>query len=134
GVVLLSCPLRLTRRSGASHPRLTERVLPVSAINRIDLDADLAFLSACSTAQGGYVLPDEAITLASAFLLAGYRNVIATLWPIYDAEAPQVALDFYQTLSTATGPARSLHQAACRARSRNPGRPDVWSSYVHYGA
>ncbi|MEU1600907.1 hypothetical protein ABZ468_51440, partial [Streptomyces sp. NPDC005708] len=25
GVVLLSCPLRLTRRSGTSHPRLTER-------------------------------------------------------------------------------------------------------------
>ncbi|MDT9697426.1 type II toxin-antitoxin system RelE/ParE family toxin [Streptomyces sp. P17] len=23
----MSCPLRLTRRSGASHPRLTERVL-----------------------------------------------------------------------------------------------------------
>ncbi|MEU6667985.1 CHAT domain-containing protein [Streptomyces sp. NPDC046727] len=108
--------------------------LRASQVSRIDMDADLAFLSACSTAQGGYTLPDEAITLASSFLLAGYRNVIATLWPIYDAEAPRIAKDFYESLAATTGPARSLHQAIHHARERHPRRPDVWSSYVHYGA
>ncbi|WP_206306823.1 CHAT domain-containing protein [Streptomyces sp. F001] len=57
--------------------------LRVTEVSRLDLNADLAFLSACSTARGGYVVPDEAITVASAFLLAGYRNVVGTLWPLY---------------------------------------------------
>jgi hypothetical protein len=108
--------------------------LRVTEVGRLDLDADLAFLSACSTAQGGYELPDEAITIASAFLLAGYRNVVGTLWPIYDSEAPRATEDFYRALTPATVPARALHRAVHRARARIPDRPDVWSSYVHYGS
>jgi CHAT domain-containing protein len=107
--------------------------LRVTDVSRLDLDAEVAFLSACSTARGGYVLPDEAITIASAFLLAGYRDVVATLWPIYDAEAPHLAESFYQTLTPTAGPSRALHEAIHRTRTRIPDRPDVWSSYVHYG-
>ncbi|WP_158852443.1 CHAT domain-containing protein [Saccharothrix deserti] len=117
---------RLILHSGAE--------LRVGDISQLELNADLAFLSACSTAQGGYTLPDEAITIASAFLLAGYRNAVATLWPIYDTEAPRTTQDFYQALTSTTEPARALHQALHRARTRNPDRPDTWSSYVHYGA
>ncbi|MDT0485377.1 CHAT domain-containing protein [Streptomyces doebereineriae] len=107
--------------------------LRVTDVSRLDLDAEVAFLSACSTARGGHVLPDEAITIASAFLLAGYRDVVATLWPIYDAEAPHLAESFYQTLTPTAGPSRALHEAIHRTRTRIPDRPDVWSSYVHYG-
>ncbi|MFE1292760.1 CHAT domain-containing protein [Streptomyces sp. NPDC058751] len=108
--------------------------LPVTDVSRLDLNAEFAFLSACSTAQGGYDVPDEAITVASAFLLAGYRNVVGTLWSIHDTEAPHTAADFYRCLSPTTPPARALHEALHQARTRVPERPDVWSAYVHYGA
>ncbi|WP_030343198.1 CHAT domain-containing protein [Streptomyces sp. NRRL S-1022] len=108
--------------------------LPVTDVSRLDLNAELAFLSACSTARGGYDVPDEAVTVASAFLLAGYRNVVGTLWSIHDTEAPHTAADFYHSLSPTTPPARALHEALQRARARVPERPDVWSAYVHYGA
>ncbi|MFF8387300.1 CHAT domain-containing protein [Streptomyces kanasensis] len=108
--------------------------LPVTDVSRLDLNAELAFLSACSTAQGGYDVPDEAITVASAFLLAGYRNVVGTLWSVHDTEAPHTAADFYDSLHPTTPPARALHEALHRARTRVPERPDVWSAYVHYGA
>jgi hypothetical protein len=54
-------------------------------------DAELAFLSACSTARPSGRLADEAIHLASAFQLAGYRHVIGTLWPIGDWPAVEYA-------------------------------------------
>jgi CHAT domain-containing protein len=61
--------------------------------------ADLAFLSACETSRGGIELVDEAITVAAAFQLAGYRHVIGTLWSISDELAPDVARHVYQALT-----------------------------------
>jgi CHAT domain-containing protein len=99
-------------------------------------DAELAFLSACSTADAGGRIPDEAIHLASAFQLAGYRHVIATLWPIADKPAVQVSEDVYRALRNeahADGAARALHAAVRDLRARLPYFPSIWSSYVHYG-
>ncbi len=91
-----------------------ERPLTVTDVARLRLDdAGLAFLSACSTARPGRRLIDEAIHLASAFQLAGYRHVIATLWPIGDLRAVDIAADIYTTLAT-TGKgdvAGALHTA-----------------------
>jgi len=79
-----------------------QRSLTAADVARLRLDdAGLAFLSACSTAQPGRRLPDEAIHLASAFQLAGYRHVIATLWPIGDQRAVELAADIYSALTPA---------------------------------
>jgi CHAT domain-containing protein len=40
----------------------------------------LAFLSACETAKGDKVRPDEAMHLAATLLFAGFRGVVATMW------------------------------------------------------
>ncbi len=71
----------------------------------INLDrVQLAYLSACETASAGLELrlADESIHLASAFLLAGFPNVIATLWQIDDAIAVDVADTFYRGLQKPT--------------------------------
>ena len=57
----------------------------------------LVFLSACRTAYTADTdLLDEAIHLTSAFLLAGARQVIGTLWEVHDATAPEMAASFYR--------------------------------------
>ena len=74
--------------------------LTVVDVARLRLDdAELAFLSACSTARPVGRLADEAIHLASAFQLAGYRHVIGTLWPIGDQHAVDIADDIYTALT-----------------------------------
>ena len=118
----------------ADHER---RPLTVVDVARLRLeDAWLAFLSACSTAQPGDRLADEAIHLASAFQLAGYRHVIATLWPIGDKDAVKLAADIYTTLAEgADDVAGAVHAAVRQMRSR-PGRdtPSAWASHIHIGA
>ncbi|MGW3645629.1 CHAT domain-containing protein [Streptomyces sp. NPDC000878] len=99
--------------------------------------AELAYLSACRTAAGGAALPDEAIHLASSLRLAGFRHVIATLWPLYDSVAPQVSEDVYQALADSggtSGAAELLHAAVRRLRNASVGHsPAVWAPYVHIG-
>jgi len=125
----------------ASYLLLTDhrqRPLTVVDVARLRLDnAELAFLSACSTARPGGQLADEAIHLASAFQLAGYRQVIGTLWPIGDQDAVDLARDVYTALAgTGAGSvdaAAALHTATRRLRNRWWDRPSVWASHIHSG-
>jgi hypothetical protein len=112
-----------------------QRPLTVVDVARLRLDdAGLAFLSACSTARPGGRLTDEAINLASAFQLAGYRHVIATLWRVGDQDAVDIAADIYTTLNTATDDAAvAAHAATRRFRRRWPDSPSVWASHIHSG-
>ncbi|QTD95784.1 CHAT domain-containing protein [Streptomyces cyanogenus] len=104
-------------------------------------DAELAFLSACSTQHGHPTLADEAIHIASAFQLIGYTHVIGTLWPIGVRTARDITRDVYTTLHSAAEPdatgassaARALSSAVRRARDKAPRVPTLWASYIHTG-
>jgi tetratricopeptide (TPR) repeat protein len=113
---------------------------PLTAVDvarlRLD-DAELAFLSACSTVRPGGELPDEALHLASAFQLTGYRHVIGTLWRINDMAAVDLADDLYAAVASAgtvDTAAAALHTVTLRLRNRWAQRPSVWASHIHSGA
>jgi CHAT domain-containing protein len=111
-------------------------------------EAQLAYLSACSTASTlSTGLLDESIHLASAFQIAGFPHVISTLWEIGDKISVQVANDFYAGLCLEGGVFDSrrapyaLHQAirAARIVEDDSGvctvrHPFLWASYIHVGA
>ncbi|NUT54310.1 MAG: CHAT domain-containing protein [Saccharothrix sp.] len=112
-----------------------ETPLTVTDVTRLHLDADLAFLSACSTARTTPTLVDESIHLASAFQLAGYRHVVAALWPINDRFAVRFTRDFYTAIHTADvdSAALAVHHATRRLRDRVPGHARIWAAHVHLG-
>jgi CHAT domain-containing protein len=116
---------------------LHDRRLTVLDIARLGLtDAELAFLSACQTAGGGAVLADEAIHLAAALHVNGFRHIVATLWPMYDAVAPEVTDRVYAGLASsgARNTAQHLHKAVQTLRAgRGRGLPAVWAPYIHIG-
>lgn len=101
-------------------------------------DAEFAFLAACATYQGGTTLADEAIHLGGAFQLAGYRHVVATLWPIQDSPAAaRITQAVHQSIAGPAGvaaTAASLHQATRQHRDRAPHAPSLWAPYVHSGS
>ncbi|MFF0176013.1 CHAT domain-containing tetratricopeptide repeat protein [Micromonospora profundi] len=92
----------------------------------------LAYLSACSTLQGGARLPDENIHIASALQLAGFAHVIATYWPVPDPVAGRAARLIYDGLHTGR-PAHAVNAATRALRDRYWGRPSCWAAYVHVG-
>ena len=115
----------------ASHLLLHDWPLTVSDIAQLRLeDADLAFLSACSTAQPGARLADEAIHLVTAFQLAGFRHVIGSLWPIEDQHAAALADYIYTTLSDTSDPARAVHTAT-RLAAQSMDRPAIGLGFPH---
>lgn len=125
----------------AGHLRLYDGRLTVREIGQLRLaGTELAFLSACETFRGGPQLADEAITLATAFRLAGYRHVVGTLWTIADELAPDVADGVYDALRLADGlalaadqTAEALDGAVRNLRAAHPQAPWLWAPYVHIG-
>jgi len=114
--------------------------LTVADISALRLVSGLAYLSACHTAVTSLDMADEAVHLSGAFHLAGYQNVIGTLWPVGDLSAGMVAEDFYRQLTSGgvgapdtTLASLALHAATRRLRHRFPGQPTLWAGYIHTG-
>jgi CHAT domain-containing protein len=71
-------------------------------------DAELVFLSACESAIGPPRFAGGMPGLQSAFLRAGARGVIATLWPIEDVMAREFTADFYQRFTRGKSAVQAL--------------------------
>ena len=83
-------------------------------------DAEFAFLSACHTAGGSQVLPDEAMHIAAGMQVAGYRTVVGTMWSMPDWVGPEIAPEFYGRLFRGPGD-DDPSISSCRSSSRVPG-------------
>lgn len=130
--------LALQGKSNSTPDKLTVKMISDANLGQ----AWLAYLSACSTAEiKTSDLADEALHLASSFQVAGFRHVVASMWPSSDTICAQVAKLFYQELLTNGGitagdravPA-ALHAAVSQVRLQNLERPDLWAQYIHSGA
>jgi CHAT domain-containing protein len=97
--------------------------------------AELAYLSSdCTAAAGNPRLPVEFTSLAASLQLAGYRNVIATLWGVGDRVAARVATRIYESLAEDDRRAsEAVHQAVNEVRAIHPSDPRHWAAYVHVG-
>jgi CHAT domain-containing protein len=73
-------------------------------------NVDLVFLGACDTAVGPVRFAEGMSGMQGAFLRAGARGVIATLWPVEDMYASQFAADFYRVYTKGKSAAESLSE------------------------
>ena len=82
------------------------------------LQAEVVFLSACSTSVGKRSTGEGVMSLARAFLWSGCRCVVATLWPMPDDSAPFIVNSFYSGLVAGLSPAQAAQQAREEHRLR----------------
>ena len=132
-----------TARISTQEPR--QDILSVREVSQAHLlHAEIAYLSACSTAQNQVItLSDEVLHVVSGFQVAGFRHVVGCLWPSDDKVCVNIAKSFYSELSQGgtakyndRATALALHKAVMKIRERNEyrKRPLLWAQYVHFGA
>ncbi|XVS61747.1 CHAT domain-containing protein [Actinosynnema sp. CA-299493] len=123
------------RAPSLSALHLHEADLPVSAIHELDLEhAELAYLSACSTGHRGVRHVNESINPASAFQLAGFRHVVAGMWPLNHSVAKRAARQFHHSIGDrADTAAQVLREVTLGLRDRYPDAPAAWAPLIHSG-
>ncbi|WP_406359492.1 CHAT domain-containing protein [Streptomyces sp. NBC_01544] len=118
------------------HDRAPFRVLDLSRLRL--RNAEFAFLSACDTARTTARLSDEAIHPLAAFQIAGFSQVVGTLWRVDDVVAPAFSQQIYGELiadrSGALCASAAVHRTVRQLRTKYPNLPSVWAAHVHAGA
>ena len=110
--------------------------LEVHEVFGMQLAADLVVLSACQTGLASGTLADvppgdDWVGLTRAFLHAGARRVVATLWPVDDWATAAMMERFYQALARGVAPDRALAEAQLgMAGEPLTAHPYYWAGFV----
>ena len=127
---------------------LSDGKLSVRDVYGLNLAADLVFLSACRSGMGK-VNGDGVLGLTRAFLYAGSRSVVATLWDVADEPTARLVADFYRNVRQGQDKAQALRKAQlsilAQLRAKKikiatsgapltlPENPVFWASFVLIG-
>lgn len=102
--------------------------------DNIRLDADLVTLSACETAIGKEMRGEGLIGLSRAFLFAGARSVLASLWKVTDRSTSELMVRFYTSFRKHAAKDEALRDAQLHAiNSGTYAHPYYWAAFQLYG-
>jgi CHAT domain-containing protein len=107
--------------------------LRMSDIMRLKLKADLVVLSACETGLGEQIAGEGVIGMTRAFLYAGAKSIVVSLWQVPDQPTAQLMIKFYRyMLEEGKDKAEALKMAREDMR-REFSDPNCWAPFVYYG-
>jgi CHAT domain-containing protein len=106
-------------------------LLTAAEIAQMNLTAELAVLSACSTGQGR-ISGDGVIGLSRALITAGVPSVIVSLWAIPDAPTAELMTEFYRQWQQTGNKAQALRQAMLATKAKYPD-PRNWAAFTLIG-
>ncbi len=115
----------------SDSPSGDDGILEASEIVHLHTNADLVVLSACDTAVGSLQGEEGIANLSLAFMLAGAKNVVSTLWSIDDTSTLYLMKRFYARLAERSTVAYAL-TAAKRDMLKTYGAqaiPYYWASF-----
>jgi CHAT domain-containing protein/tetratricopeptide (TPR) repeat protein len=122
--------LSLVDPAGNPQPGL----LKMSDIFNLNLPADLIVLSACQSALGTDIKGEGLVGLTRAFMYAGGKRVVASLWRVDDLATAELMRSFYAELARGDNPVSALRTAKLRLlKKRTWSSPYYWAPFVFQG-
>ena len=107
-------------------------LLTAAEILEMDLQAELAILSACDTGRGR-ITGDGVVGLSRALITAGVPSVIVSLWAVPDSPTAALMTEFYRQLQPGQTKAQALRQAMLVTLETHP-EPINWAAFTLMGA
>lgn len=101
-----------------AHEPERDGLLTASEVASLDLDADLTVLSACSTGAGESLPGEGVLGMGRAFLVAGSRGVLVSLWPVDSAATEALMVLFYRYHRAGLDAPRALQLAKRELRTQ----------------
>lgn len=92
-------------------PDEKDNKLFISELYNMQLNADLAVLSACNTGAGALKKGEGLINVSRAFTYAGVSSTVTSLWNVPDKETSKIMVSFYTYLKGGKSKNEALQQA-----------------------
>jgi len=114
--------------------RKQDGYLRIGDIYKLALSADLVVLSSCESALGKDMESEGIIGLPRAFLYAGAKSVIASLWKVDDQASAKMMSGLYKRISRGEGPGTALRAAQLEmAHDQRWSKPYFWAAFAVQG-
>ncbi len=110
-------------------------LLQAREISELKLAAELVALSACDTGTGRLVGQEGIVNLVRAFLFAGARTVVASLWAADDVFTTSLMKRFYGNLATGLDRGTALQKAKLELVEQfgDQALPFLWAGFTMVG-
>ncbi|XP_015761562.1 PREDICTED: tetratricopeptide repeat protein 28-like [Acropora digitifera] len=95
----------------SQFPKKEDYILKISDVQAANLRASLVVLSCCHSGRGKILKGEGVVGIARAFLAAGARCVLVTLWAIDDEATMVFMKGFYQHLKEGKTACAALHES-----------------------
>ncbi len=105
-------------------------------ISKSRLNANLVVLSACETGYGKFETGNGVASLARAFMYAGARSLVVSLWQVHDNSTSRLMGSFYNQLDRGINKDAALRNAKLEYLESAKGiyaHPAFWSSFILMG-
>ncbi|MBN2175108.1 MAG: CHAT domain-containing protein [Bacteroidales bacterium] len=115
---------------------LDDGFLNTYEIYDLELNADLAVLSACKTGAGNLRKGEGIMSLARGFLYAGVPSIVMTLWEVEDISGAEIITSFYHNLRNKDKKDIALQKAKLNYLSNAnqlQSHPYFWAAYMQIG-
>ena len=127
-IALAPNPARVSKR-----PKEKDYILTMANMQAVQLRARLVVLSCCHSGRGK-ITAEGAVGIARAFLGAGARSVLVSLWAIDDEATMEFMRSFYQHLADGNSASVAVQQAMkCLRISEKWGALKYWAPFVLIG-
>ncbi|MFQ5616117.1 MAG: CHAT domain-containing protein, partial [Anaerolineales bacterium] len=109
-------------------------ILYAGEIYTLKLNADLVVLSSCESGIGKLARGEGMFSLTRGFLYAGARNVMVSLWKVYDQHTSELMFEFYRGVTDGESYSTALQKAKLRMlQSTETSLPVSWAGFVLVG-
>jgi len=137
---LLRAGLALARANAwlQGHDQTLDAAAEDGILNGIDvsgldlLDTELVVLSACDTGLGSVQVGEGVFGLRRAFILAGAKTLVMSLWKVPDRQTQELMELFYHHLLEGKPRADALRAAQLAMKGRYPD-PLYWGAFICQG-
>ena len=120
-----------------AYDSLNDGFLTIDEIYNLDLNAEMAVLSACSSGGGRTEVGEGPISFSRAFSYAGCPSVITSLWKLPDAVTREIMVAFYKNLESGLPKDEALRKAQLSYLQSTDDplyqHPFFWGSFVVLG-
>jgi CHAT domain-containing protein len=108
-------------------------ILTAEDVTGMDLNGtELVVLSACETGLGEIKTGEGVFGLRRAFVLAGAKTLVMSLWKVPDEQTKELMVEFYKRILDGTPKAEALREAQLEIKEKYPD-PLYWGAFICQG-
>ena len=115
------------------QPKGQDGFLRMSEVMGLNINCELAALTACQTGLGKQISGEGTMGMGRAFQYAGARSVLMSLWSVHEVASMNLIKSFFRNMKEGKNKSDALAAARSEIRKNGFDHPFFWAGFILVG-